>query len=81
MSEKPFEKAKMQGGKDAEEEARRFLLAGQMKRIQTAQKEIEVIYAKHRVALDVYMIVRPNSTIVQAQFVPVEGWAGERREA
>ena len=74
MTEKNFEKANMQGG--TEEQARQFLLAGQMKRVQAAQKEAEAIYAKHRVALDVYMIVRPNGTIVQAQFVPQEGWAG-----
>lgn len=60
-----------------DQEAARVLLAGQMRRVQAAQKEAEAVYAKYRVVLDVYMIVRPNGTIVQAQFVPQEGWAGD----
>ena len=79
MAEKKFEKANMDGG-NAEEQARQVLLAGQMRRVQAAQKEFEAVYAKHRVALDVYMIVRPNGTIVRAQFVPQEGWAGDPAE-
>ena len=77
MAEKKFEKANLQDGVDAEEQARRFLLAGQTKRTQAAQKEIEAVYAKYRVGLDIYMIVRPNGTIVNAQIVPQEGWAGD----
>ena len=80
MTEKKFEKANMQGGQDAEEQARRFLLAGQMKRTRAAQKEVEAIYAKYKVGLDVYMIVRPSGTIVRAQIVPQEGWAGDLAE-
>lgn len=80
MNEKKFEKADLQGNQGAEEQARKFLLSGQMKRVQAAQKEVEAIYAKHRVALDVYMIVRPTGTIVRAQFVPMEGWAGDPGE-
>lgn len=75
MTEKPFEKANVGG--DAEAQARQVLLAGQKQRVQTAQREAEAIYAKHRVSLDVYMIVRPAGTIVQARFVPQEGWAGD----
>lgn len=76
MTEEKFEKANIDGG-NAEEQARRFLLAGQKKRAEAAKEEVDAIYAKYRVGLDVYMIVRPNGTIIQAQFVPQEGWAGD----
>jgi len=77
MTEKPFEKANLQEGGDAESTARKVLLSGQKNRIRAAEKGLEAICAEYRVILDLFMIVRATETAARAQFVPQEGWAGD----
>lgn len=58
------------------QEATRVLLFEQKERVRAAEKELEAMCVKHRVTLDVFMIVRA-AAVARAQFVPQEGWAGD----